>query len=92
MAIGYTSLSPTFFPHSTLLLPNPTRSIPLSHPPSYQKINAILILGESEPGGATRQAKKLREEGVTVHVDAMGELSIELDVVGWFPDDLPVDI
>lgn len=47
---------------------------------------------ESEPGGAARQAERLRQEGVTVYTDAMGEMSVELVVVGWFPSDLPVDI
>ena len=41
------------------------------------------------PGGATRQAAFLRREGVTVETGNLGELVIDLEVYGWFPDFLP---
>lgn len=42
-----------------------------------------------EPGGAARQASVLAGEGVTVINGALGELSIDLKVYGWFPTQLP---
>lgn len=47
--------------------------------------------GQSGPGSAARQAAALEEEGVDVHVDSMGEHSVELGRFGWFPDRLPRD-
>lgn len=41
------------------------------------------------PGAATRQAAFLRREGVTVETRSLGELVIDLEVYGWFPDFLP---
>lgn len=41
------------------------------------------------PGGATRQAEFLRREGVTVGTGTLGELTVDLDAYGWFPDILP---
>ena len=41
------------------------------------------------PGGATRQAAALRREGVTVRTGALGELTIDLGIYGWFPSMLP---
>ena len=41
------------------------------------------------PGGTARQAACLRREGVTVRTGALGELTIDLGVYGWFPDFLP---
>ncbi|PGH10728.1 hypothetical protein AJ79_05319 [Helicocarpus griseus UAMH5409] len=43
----------------------------------------------SGPGSAARQAAALEAEGVEVHVDRMGEYSVELGRFGWFPDRLP---
>ncbi|CAK7224388.1 Alkyltransferase-like protein 1 [Sporothrix bragantina] len=40
-------------------------------------------------GGRNRQAVALRAEGVEVMVDALGELSVDLDRYGWFPRQLP---
>lgn len=42
----------------------------------------------SEPGGAERQADVLRDEGVQVSADAMGELYIDFESCGWFPQEL----
>ena len=43
------------------------------------------------PGGATRQAVALRQEGVTVDTASLGELSIDFGIYGWFPARLPSD-
>lgn len=43
-------------------------------------------------GGAlsrNRQADALRAEGVEVMVDALGEMSVDLNRYGWFPRQLP---
>ena len=45
----------------------------------------------SGPGSAARQAERLREEGVSVDEDAMGEFYIDLKTYGWFPEELPED-
>jgi methylated-DNA-protein-cysteine methyltransferase-like protein len=47
------------------------------------------ISPRSQPSGARNQAIALEREGVTVMNGAMGELMIDLDVYGWFPDILP---
>ena len=41
------------------------------------------------PGGALRQAAFLRREGVIVGLGSLGELTVDLDAYGWFPDFLP---
>lgn len=41
------------------------------------------------PGGAIRQAAFLRREGVIVGTGTMGELMVDLEAYGWFPDLLP---
>lgn len=38
------------------------------------------------PGSAARQAEVLREEGVEVDTDAMGEFYVDFARYGWFPD------
>lgn len=43
----------------------------------------------SQPSGTLNQAAALEAEGVTVHRDAMGELSVDLTEFGWFPRRLP---
>ncbi|EPE08251.1 mgmt family protein [Ophiostoma piceae UAMH 11346] len=46
----------------------------------------------AEAGGAlgrNRQAVALRDEGVEVTQDAMGELKVDLTQYGWFPRQLP---
>ena len=48
----------------------------------------------AEAGGAAgrnRQAAALRDEGVEVTQDAMGELKVDLTQYGWFPRQLPSD-
>ena len=41
-----------------------------------------------EAGGAARQADALRQEGVEVTTDAMGEMYTDLETYGWFPQEL----
>ena len=41
------------------------------------------------PGEAMRQADFLRREGVTVGTGSLGELTVDLDAYGWFPEFLP---
>ena len=41
------------------------------------------------PGGAARQADALRREEVIVRVGSLGELTVDLEAYGWFPDFLP---
>ena len=41
------------------------------------------------PGGASRQAAFLRREGVSVVTGQLGELTVNLEIYGWFPDFLP---
>lgn len=43
----------------------------------------------SEPGSAERQADILREEGVQVTTDSMGEMYVDFGRYGWFPERLP---
>lgn len=43
----------------------------------------------SGPGSAERQAEVLREEGVEVQVDSMGEFYVDMARFGWFPNQLP---
>lgn len=38
------------------------------------------------PGSATRQADALRNEGVQVDEDSMGEFYVDFSRCGWFPD------
>lgn len=47
------------------------------------------MFGSSEPGAAARQAQVLRDEGVSVTVDAMGDYHVDISRHGWFPDTLP---
>jgi hypothetical protein len=42
----------------------------------------------SGPGSAERQAEALREEGVEVASDSMGEFYVDLSRYGWFPVEL----
>ena len=43
----------------------------------------------SGPGSAERQAEVLRNEGVEVKRDAMGEFYVDFSTFGWFPGELP---
>lgn len=56
-------------------------------PPSTK--NPELKFNQRGPGSAQRQADALREEGVDVSEDAMGEFYIDLSRFGWFPSMLP---
>lgn len=46
----------------------------------------------SGPGSAERQADALREEGVQVTTDSMGEMYVDFSVYGWFPRMLPSEV
>lgn len=48
-----------------------------------------IISPRSHPTGATSQATKLRQEGVTVTQEAMGQLLVSFGNFGWFPGVLP---
>lgn len=54
-----------------------------------QRIQNELKFNQRGPGSAQRQADALREEGVDVSEDAMGEFYIDLSRFGWFPSMLP---
>lgn len=41
------------------------------------------------PGSAERQAEALRQEGVEVDSDSMGDFYVDFARYGWFPDHLP---
>lgn len=41
------------------------------------------------PGSAERQAEALRQEGVQVDVDSMGDFYVDFARYGWFPERLP---
>ncbi|KAK4059892.1 hypothetical protein Trihar35433_10436 [Trichoderma harzianum] len=42
----------------------------------------------SQPSGAANQAVELQREGVEVTRTAMGEYTVDLEVYGWFPEEL----
>ncbi|KAK0508502.1 hypothetical protein JMJ35_008778 [Cladonia borealis] len=60
-----------------------------SNVPWQRVINSKGMISPRGPGGATRQAAALRREGVTVRTGALGELTIDLGIYGWFPSMLP---
>ncbi|SPO03619.1 related to MGMT family protein [Cephalotrichum gorgonifer] len=43
----------------------------------------------NHPAGAQTQANALREEGIPVEANEMGELRVDLAKYGWFPTQLP---
>ncbi|KAL7943637.1 6-O-methylguanine DNA methyltransferase, partial [Trichoderma barbatum] len=45
----------------------------------------------SQPSGATHQAVELQKEGVEVTRTAIGEYTVDLEVYGWFPEELAED-
>ncbi|PLB40419.1 MGMT family protein [Aspergillus candidus] len=53
--------------------------------PWQRVVNAKGMVSHRGPGSAQRQADALREEGVDVAEDAMGEFYIDLGRFGWFP-------
>ncbi|PLN79665.1 hypothetical protein BDW42DRAFT_186601 [Aspergillus taichungensis] len=57
--------------------------------PWQRVVNAKGMVSHRGPGSAQRQADALREEGVDVSEDAMGEFYIDLARFGWFPSMLP---
>ncbi|PKY05723.1 hypothetical protein P168DRAFT_280615 [Aspergillus campestris IBT 28561] len=57
--------------------------------PWQRVVNARGMVSHRGPGSAQRQADALRDEGVDVAEDAMGEFSIDLGKFGWFPSVLP---
>ncbi|EJT79375.1 MGMT family protein [Gaeumannomyces tritici R3-111a-1] len=58
--------------------------------PWQRVINAKGIISpRSQPSGARTQAEALRAEGVEVSTSAMGELMVDFNEYGWFPDELP---
>ncbi|GAB1200438.1 hypothetical protein APSETT444_009811 [Aspergillus pseudonomiae] len=71
------------------------QEIPPGKVTSYGHIALLLgyrLIGTDvnrEPGSAERQAEALREEGIQVETDAMGEFYVDLARFGWFPSVLP---
>lgn len=51
-----------------------------------------IISPRSQPSGARNQAIALDAEGVEVQVGALGELFVDFDGYGWFPNRLPSEI
>ncbi|KAJ5691866.1 hypothetical protein N7462_001289 [Penicillium macrosclerotiorum] len=57
--------------------------------PWQRVINSKGMISHRGPGSAERQAEALREEGVEVTTDSMGEMYIDFSRYGWFPKQLP---
>ncbi|EAW13499.1 MGMT family protein [Aspergillus clavatus NRRL 1] len=57
--------------------------------PWQRVINSKGMISHRGPGSAERQAEVLRQEGVEVETDSMGEFYVDLARYGWFPDRLP---
>ena len=66
---------------------SPRYSVPVSQPNHFQ--HSHHSANRSQPSGAQNQAEALRAEGVRVTANAMGELLVDFDEFGWFPDTLP---
>ncbi|KAH6691370.1 6-O-methylguanine DNA methyltransferase [Plectosphaerella plurivora] len=61
-----------------------------SNVPWQRVINSKgMISPRSTPEGTQNQADALRAEDVEVTRSALGELSVDLSVYGWFPEVLP---
>ncbi|KAL4961620.1 MGMT family protein [Aspergillus stella-maris] len=56
--------------------------------PWQRVVNARGMISHRGPGSAARQAERLRDEGVTVDSDSMGEFYVDFGVVGWFPAEI----
>ncbi|KAJ0414141.1 6-O-methylguanine DNA methyltransferase [Aspergillus carlsbadensis] len=56
--------------------------------PWQRVVNAKGMISHRGPGSAERQAEALREEGVEVTSDSMGEFYVDLSRYGWFPAEL----
>lgn len=50
------------------------------------------VASRSIPSGAINQATALRNEGVEVAQNAMGELTVSLATYGWFVEALPSEL
>ncbi|KAJ5152662.1 uncharacterized protein N7482_009140 [Penicillium canariense] len=57
--------------------------------PWQRVINSKGMISHRGPGSAERQAEALREEGVEVTRDSMGEIYVDFSQYGWFPKLLP---
>ncbi|KAA8650259.1 hypothetical protein EYZ11_003830 [Aspergillus tanneri] len=57
--------------------------------PWQRVINSKGMISHREPGSAERQAEALRQEGVEVDMDSMGDFYVDLARYGWFPEELP---
>ncbi|KAF2473086.1 uncharacterized protein BDR25DRAFT_282327 [Lindgomyces ingoldianus] len=71
---------------------DPSKKSPTWHSgnvPWQRVINARGGISPRGPSGASRQAAALRAEGVQVDQGPMGELTVNLERFGWFPDVLP---
>ena len=66
-----------------------TGSVPWQRIISAKGVISPRGLAAGGAGGRDRQAAALRAEGIEVMVDALGELSVDLDRYGWFPRQLP---
>ncbi|KAL2265819.1 hypothetical protein VTJ83DRAFT_6919 [Remersonia thermophila] len=70
---------------------DPSRRFHGGNVPWQRVINARGVISPrgSHPGGAQNQAAVLRAEGVVVTTGPLGELMVDLDEYGWFPEVLP---
>ncbi|PNP53887.1 hypothetical protein THARTR1_05704 [Trichoderma harzianum] len=60
-----------------------------SNVPWQRVINSKGVVSpRSQPSGAANQAIELQREGVEVTRTAMGEYTVDLEVYGWFPEEL----
>ncbi|KAL2868945.1 MGMT family protein [Aspergillus lucknowensis] len=57
--------------------------------PWQRVVNSKGMISHRGPGSAERQAEALREEGVEVTSDSMGEFYVDFSRFGWFPAELP---
>ncbi|KAF2086638.1 MGMT family protein [Saccharata proteae CBS 121410] len=57
--------------------------------PWQRVINAKGGISPRGPGGASRQAEALRQEGVYVGRGSLGEFVVDFAAYGWFPEELP---
>ncbi|KAL6238427.1 hypothetical protein BDW75DRAFT_19967 [Aspergillus navahoensis] len=60
--------------------------------PWQRVVNSKGLISHRGPGSAERQAEVLREEGVEVTSDSMGEFYIDFGRFGWFPAELPSEV
>ncbi|KAL4940174.1 hypothetical protein BDV06DRAFT_213704 [Aspergillus oleicola] len=60
--------------------------------PWQRVVNSKGMISHRGPGSAARQAERLRDEGVTVDSDSMGEFYVDFGRFGWFPVEMPDDV